>query len=141
MTTATLILPRFRDNGKGASFEPLLEDFQDYITRQFGGCYTVDATGHWHNGQCTIQEPVSILRIAHQATGQQTARLVLIAECALVEFQQDCIFLDLGGAAGVTFIRQGWSEEHTRKLRLLARNIRNRPWVTMEEQQTQACYR
>lgn len=140
MTTATLILPRFRDNGKGASFEPLLADFQDYITRQFGGCYTLEATGHWHNGQCTITEPVAILRIAYGATGQQAARLVLIAECALVEFGQSQIFLDLGGAAGVTFIRKGWNETHTHKLRRLARNIRNRPWVTMEEQQVAACY-
>lgn len=141
MTTATMILPRFRDNGKGDTFAPLLADFQDYITRQFGGCYTLKATGHWHNGQCTINEPVSILRIAHQATPQQVDRLVLVAECALVEFQQDCIFLDLGGAAGVTLIRQGWNEAHTRKLRSLARNIRNRPWVTMEEQQVAASYR
>lgn len=134
MTTATLILPNYQDNGKGQSFELLLADFQAYITRQYGGCYTLQAVGHWHNGQHIIQEPVSILRIAHAATSQQTARLVLIAECALVEFAQEEIFLDLGGSAGVTFIRKGWNEAHTRKLRSLARNIRNRPWVTAEEQ-------
>lgn len=140
MTTATIILPRFGDNGKGGNLKPLLDDFQDYITRQFGGCYVLDASGYWHNGGEVMTEPVAILRIAYGNTQGQQNRLVLIAECALVEFQQEEIFLDLGGSAGVTFIRKGWDEAHTRKLRSLARTIRNRPWVTMEEQQTQACY-